>query len=368
MSSKPKTVTKRRPRRRRPYRLARSSAATTKTAAPRPPMDNTPVVHLSACAKDYVRCLANPTPSGCLACVPSNHPNFSLPTRCFARGTFSVGTSFNGYIVADPLKAAFNDTPCIIMNGTTFNGTTIALNSANNILAYSNSPYVVTNLDNDGNGVNPRVVAALLRIRYVGTLLNRSGTAVCLHDPTHSTLFGRTSSELDAEVQSNRIHIGDKWINVNYAPVYESDYEFRNIPFPGDSIIPNIDANSQFWYMGAWLACGAASTFEYEFWTVIEFQGKNVRGQKLSHSDPVALSAGVVSATNNKPHDLPPTVVEKNFLQKAEGYIAKGTSYVADAKKLYNAGKQLWSSLPKWNYTASMEGLEGLAIEGLSAL
>jgi hypothetical protein len=272
-----------------------------------------------------------------------------------------VGTNFTGFIVADPLKSAFNDTPCIIANGPTFAGTTIALNSANNITANSNSPYVDNNLDNDQNAVNPRVVSALLRIRYIGTQLNRSGTAICLHDPTHSTLFGRTVADLDAEVQSSRVHVCEKWINIHYAPVYESDYEFRITPFPGTSIIPNIDANSQFWYMGAWISCGAAATFEYEFWTVIEFQGKNVRGQVLTHSDPNALAAGVVAITSVRPSDNPPEATSNNLLQRAEKYIAQGTSYVADFKKLWNTGTKFYQSL-KVGQNATM------AIEGLAAL
>lgn len=302
-------------------------------------------VFLSGCARDYIRCLADASPSGPLACVPSIYPNFSFQQRCFTKGTWTLGPSFTGFIVCDPRHASTFGIAGVLTNSPTFALPSIDLNTASESIQYtSNSNFTYLDLGPAADNYAMRVVSVLLRIRYTGTLLNTSGTAICLHDPTHSSFQLRSASDIDADVMSQRLHISDKWINIHYRPVETSDYIFYEGPFPSSSRPPagavngGIQQGSSFWYMGAWIQCSIASSFEFECWSVCEFQGRNVRGQKIAHADAVGLSAASTAAVGLKPNQATPTKVQEGMLQKATHILANGTSYVKQAKNVFNEG------------------------------
>jgi len=291
-------------------------------------------VFLSGCARDYARCMADPTPSGPLACVPSPYPNFSFKQRTYAKFTFSLGNNFEGFVVFSPPLAIVKGTPCAIANSPTFNLNVITLNDPNNVVATSNSNFNESAIGQGVNDIGVRVVGALMRIRYIGTELNRSGTATCIQDPTHASIQGRNQSELDSEIESRSVYIGKDWINIPYCPKTVNEYQFLTNNIPNTSKYPNIAAAVPYWYIGAWLSCSTQSKFEVECWCVGEVTGAPVTGQTLSHADPTALSAVVTAGSALVPHTASLPAMQENMLERASRYIATSTSYVTSAKKL----------------------------------
>lgn len=312
------------------------------------------VSYLSPCARDYVRALANPF-QGPLACVPSQTPNKTLKVRVFTRGSFFTGTSGIGFIAVDPTNSCFNDVPCVLKTNATFAGNTFNLNdtvSGAIDQAFSNSNYVSTDVALGGDGIAFRIVSSGVRIRYAGTELNRGGFATCLHDPTHTVLTGRDQSSIDGEPMSRRIHIKEDWINILYAPVFGQDYDLRTAFANADP--PTIGALPR-WYMGALITAptNTPAPFEYEFFSIIEYQGRNVRGLSMSHADPTALSAGASVAIANTPSRRPSVEIENDFLHKAYDYVRYGISHVENVVKTgakvyntYNALRQSSMGIP----------------------
>lgn len=302
-------------------------------------------VVLSGCARDYIRCLADPTPSGPLACVPSPYPNFSFRQRCHAKFTFSVGNLFEGWVVFDPVLSLVKGTPCAIANSPTFNTNVITLNDPNNITATSNSNFDHSDIGQDVNDIAVRVVGALMRFRYVGSVLKTSGSATCLQDPTHASLQGRTQAQLDNEDQSRSIIIEKDWINLHYAPKNVAEYQFLTTAIPGTQRYPNIAAAVPHWYIGAWLSCTEAAKFEVEVWSVGEITGSPVTGQSLSHADPLALSAGVTAASAIMPNTASLPGLQKNLIDKATDYMVTGTSYVRSFQNLGSSVMKMGETL-----------------------
>lgn len=329
-----------------------------------------PSVFLSDCAAKYARCLANPTFSGPLACVPSQYPNRSLKQRVYCKGSFALSAATQGWILVDPARSCFNDSRSVLTNSGTFpSGAAINTNALSSSIQYNtNGPYALIDLGLNGDGLAFRVVGCMVRIAYAGTELNKSGFTVGLHDPTHSTLAGQTLSDLDAEVQSKRNHVTREWTSVTYNPVVDSDYEFNGFAFPSssspaDSILGTLGTmvdTAAYYYMGFIISASAPATFEFEVWTVCEFQGRNARGQTISPSDTVGAAAAVTTAMSSRPSTVAPQQQEQNFLDRTASYIRTGSSYV---KSIKNVGTSAY------NFAEGLFGENAmLAVEGLAAM
>lgn len=329
-----------------------------------------PSVYMSDCAKKYSRCLANPTFSGPLACVPSQYPNRSLKQRVWAKGSFALSSAQAGWILLDPARSCFNDSRSVLTNSNIFgSGDPINTNATNLSIQYNtNSQYSLGDLSLDADGVAYRVVGSMLRIAYAGTELNKSGYTVGLHDPTHTTLAGQTLSDLDAEPQSKRNHVTREWTSITYNPVVDTDYEFNGNPFPASSVPANsmtdvngtITGSTPHYYMGFHISASAPATFEFEAWTVVEYQGRHAIGQTVSPADTVGAAAAVTTAMSSRPSTVTPQQQEQNFLDRAAGYIQTGSSYVRSIKNLGSSA---------YKFGEGLFGESGmLAIEGLAAM
>lgn len=269
-------------------------------------------IKLSPCAKDYLACLANPS-SGPLACIPDYPALFSRRMRTWVKGTFSTSSTAGpglglGFIVFDPLRSLANDTTGCVVTSTTATATnTIVIDAATAQTFNSNSDQVLANYGPGIGFAQGRVVAAALRIRYIGTELNRGGQAVGLMQPNHQSFQNTTLGGLDSFEQSRRFKVGEKWMTVLYRPVDNNDLQYVADPTQGTAALPgSIDA----FYMGFAVRDpgGTANpmAFEFEAYSVLEIQGNNIRGQTPSAFDPVGF--GVVhGATQHNLSALLPT-------------------------------------------------------------
>lgn len=304
---------------------------------------------MSSCTRDYIRSLANPF-SGPLACVPSPYPNWTRKVRVFSRGNFVTSSTNNiGLIWADPVNSSQSTYNCVLSTTAASTSTTFTgYNATGWQGSPSNADYTGVQLGT-GSGIQTRVVSAGLRIRYAGTALNKGGRIIAFQDPTHTTLNNRAESTLLSEIQAKEYAVRDDgtWTTILYSPVLDTDYQLNQWNIL-DPTIAGVASDSGRFYMGFLIVSATASTpFYYEFFAVHEYQGSTVRGQELSHADPIGLSVGATVSTAHLPTQASNAAIESSFVSTASKYLKEGISYavhnpgnviagVKAAKDVYN--------------------------------
>lgn len=162
-----------------------------------------PPMALSKCALKFALAIADPfhpaAKGACLPCFPSP---LSQKVTGYTRFNAVVGSTGFGFLQVCPCVA--NDLPIAFYSSSTAYGlTNVQALSANNVLFngvvaanLTNLPYNSSTLANSvqgGDNIAARVVSIGVRVSYVGTTLNESGTYSCLVSPTHENL-GITAS------------------------------------------------------------------------------------------------------------------------------------------------------------------------------
>lgn len=275
-------------------------------------------VQVSAPCVDYCHALCNPFDSPAVGM-----PTFpSLPTlkqKVYSRGTAYTGTAGVGFVTLRPNQACVNDVPSVWYTAPTYSA--VIIDHTTSSSATSNSMFSLADIDPDGTSV--RIVASGLRVRYGGTELNRGGFKVCLVDPTHQTLQGRNEASLNSELQAKRVAVTRQWTSLVYRPVTTSEISFTG----------TISTNGS-GYMGVMMVSpdpSIAELFEWEAFTIVEYQGANARGQ--THTDPDPIGYAAVSAVANKTNGImtvPSSSAAKEMTTAVSHYIAHGISGVND--------------------------------------
>lgn len=277
---------------------------------------------LSACAADYAKCLANPF-TGPLACIPDFPVLYSSKQRVWAKGSFSTGTLGLGFIVANPLAAAANDLTCVWTSSAIYALNSVDITNVNTVTVLSNSQYANANFGPTPANIQCRIVGAGLRIRYMGSELNRGGYKIALLDPTHDSLNNATVATMRAEPTSVEFAVKREWTQVLYRPVYNDEMQFA------DAI------NTAAPYMAFLVQSATATTsleYEYEFSVVYEFQGRTIKSMTPSHSDPTGFAAVNASSLTSPaliPNNTPDKQRENMSLQTAAHYVGQGISSVS---------------------------------------
>lgn len=278
-----------------------------------------------------------------MACVPTFPALQSLKARVYSRGYVYTGTNNAGFIILDPVRSSTNDGDSIYFTSTTAAPTQFTVVAAAGVAAANtNASYAQADFNLNESGFGVRVVSSGIRIRYAGTELNRGGNIIALQDPTHSTLDGRTPAEMLAEMQARSFPVNRQWTTVLYKPVSSGDLNFAQAN-PGAS---------QAYYVGLWIAGATSSApFEYEVYSILEYQGVNVRGQSPSHTDPtgfaavhsVSVNTNVLNATQ-----LPNNVRERNSIAATMDYLSHGlSSATSTVGQIANSAMGLGKSLNK---------------------
>lgn len=277
-------------------------------------------VQISAHCSDYCHALCNPFDA-----KPAGLPTFpSLPTlkqKVFAIGTAYTGSAGVGFVAARPEAAAVNDVTNVWYSTAAYGGTTIDTVAAGVNTANSNAMFTAAEISDDLTTY--RIVGCGLRVRYGGTELNRGGFKVCLVDPTHRTLAGRDEASFNSELQTKRVGITRSWTTLVYRPVAVNDVNFRASSPTSDNP-----------YMAALIISpdnAINELFEWECFTIVEYQGANARGQ--THTDPDPIGYAAVSAVANKTNSVFTQSASKSAAEMHEAvghYIAHGISGVND--------------------------------------
>jgi len=327
------------------------------------------LVHLGKCSHEYASCLGNPF-NGPLACIPIHPAQLSKKVRNFVRGTFQSQTS-NGiaYIAAWPEAGVVNDQFSIIHSlpsSTTANW--FDFSAAGQGFDSTNAEYSETQIGLDSDQFEFRVVGSGLRIRYTGTELNRGGEIVGICDANHVSLFQRSLADINKEEVAKKFSVDRKWKTVLYRPVENDDFQFAS----SITSVAFTDTEKTY-YMGFALQspAGVSVTFEYEFFSVYELFGKNIRAMTVSNVDAVGFSAvhSVAQLGNNLlPTELEPLMVSRKMVIDSAKHIASEQSHVsiADMASVTNSGLKLASTLVKNADNIQSAGQVALdAVEGV---
>ncbi len=238
------------------------------------------------CVKHYFSALVDPFESPAGACMPCDlFPLPSQKVKVFIRGKLNLGTSGIGFILANPTLA--NDVNVITRTTSTSVITqSTQFTAATNIVGatFSQLPYNSAALT--AKSVQGRVLALGVRIKYIGSLMNRNGLVLSLEDPDHQSTVNQTFDSVSANPYADARRVGDgEWdAAVCWSgPVTPQELEYANV-------------NSYADYSMVMAISGAAGDlYEFEVYEHAEFIGTNVPGKTPSHS--AAEAFGKMNAT-----------------------------------------------------------------------
>lgn len=273
-----KTVSNRQPKTRRNRRQKRRRASV------RGPMQ----CCLSPVAAAYAEALAHPD-VGPLVGIPNGDTIFSKKQRVWIRGTANTGANAKLAITAQPFAAIVNDLNTIAVQSN-IDGLPATLETGG---AVTNAPYASTGIAAN-QGVQARLVSAVLRAKYIGTALNAGGIMYGLQEPTHGGIAGNTSEQMmkHSSCTYRSIKSGEDWFEVHYRPVDNHDVSWIDAITKTNPFTYAIKSDGQtladaaYPPMGIQITAAAASqSIAYEFFAIVEYCGVNVTGKTLTPPD-----------------------------------------------------------------------------------
>lgn len=182
---------------------------------------------LSPCSKTYLQALTDPfSIEAGAACVPDLRDLPSQKVMVKGRTTIQAGPTGFGFVVVSPTSSCSNtfsvyrstqlapNTPIDL--DVTAVGTTAELVPQ---FPYTTAVFV---------DLQARTVACGLRIRYLGTELNRSGRIIVARLPIGATFQGQTTNSILSMNSVQSIPVTRKWSTVTWVPSGDPDYEYSS--------------------------------------------------------------------------------------------------------------------------------------------
>jgi hypothetical protein len=192
----------------------------------------TPDKELDACLVKYSIALINPfdeTAKG--ACLPSFPAFPSQKMRTFIRTTTKIGILGQGFVIAR--GSASNNASAMALTNVAYDGdvgSSFASTGTGIIVATSNSNYSTTDFGTDG--LQQRLVAMGVRVRYTGTELNRSGRISMCENPNHQAWVGQTFPEFRLYDNSTSDDFDRNWHMCTYQPINATEFSYGNSNYP----------------------------------------------------------------------------------------------------------------------------------------
>lgn len=262
----------------------------------------------------------------------------------YAKGTVQTSSTTGfGYVSVTPHLACSNQQPFVAHSTSALTTAYPSFkNGALGTTAVSNSEFDNSNFFAPNN-TRYRVVSAGLRIRYIGTELDRGGQIILFMDPLHESVItnvsttpatGKTLATVEGYTESKRFPVDRNWKTVLYRPVDDQDNQMQD----ASNFLNNgpflYDTNAAgFYYLNAYIQAASPTSslnFEWEVYVNLEFTGRNVRGRIPSHFDPsgfAAVHAATVHSNQLMPSDKPDGVRVTSFLEAAEHYLDHAISF-----------------------------------------
>lgn len=282
-------------------------------------------IQLSSCGKAYIGSLVMPFSHldssqassnamlgagggipATLPCVPTFPALKSRRLKIFGRGTTSASSDGDAQFLLAPRRAA-NDygtttdagCPLLMTTGSNSYGSTFisadtgGANAAGIIGVNYNSDYGSTQTS---AYVSERLVCAGLRIRYSGAELVMGGIIHCIEEPNHNSLSGQPLTSFNGFESYFRQAVSRDWTYLVYTPTQAGDYDYSPDFATGYDVTKGMAH-----YMGMMIiGSGAGSAWEYEFISILEVVGEQIRDLVPAKSDMKALevAAAVIRPEN----------------------------------------------------------------------
>lgn len=292
------------------------------------------------CLRDYTYVLANPF-DGVPSCVPMLPALHSRKLKVFARGIMHTQTADGfGFVLANPNNMA-GDVTSVHYTRPTDTYTTLsnlALSSS------TNSPY--TTGDFTSNAVSGRLVACGLRIRYIGTTFNQSGSARAIEHPDHQNLHGFSWAGLGSFDKVQSAPVTREWIVCTWQPITPKEFHYTTSAAVQDTAT-NHDS------LAIAVQCDSTighSPFEWEYFQVFEAIGMSVRGKTPSHIHPdtpqvIARLSQQPTSWFDQVANSASTGMNKAFEQGSYMFTGMALSQIGASFSNYNQRRQAYLTL-----------------------
>lgn len=296
------------------------------------PRARPPTEALSDCSKKYAVAVSNPfgmldatslqansalykgkkVEDGGDACIPSFPPIKSRRVKLFMSGVFGTSSATTGYgnIAFAPRRLANNypvnaTSPPLIFSSIgavvgasfeTMDDNVSAIPAGYGVNQW-NSDYSMAQLLNStaGQGIQQRVVAAGLRIRYTGTELARGGIIHAIEEPTHTSLSSLPITNVSAYESHFRCAVTREWCTLTYTPVSTEELNYANDYYSNPGAVPFPPYLGHF--IGFLIEGAVSAPFEYEAILLMEVQGSQVRDLKPATADITGMQAVINTIT-----------------------------------------------------------------------
>lgn len=178
---------------------------------------------IDQCVRDFLRALVAPW-SNPPACFPGSL--IALPSRkvvCFARGT--LPTAADKKIYLGVRGCMVNDQSSLVHNAASDGSTAIPDFGAPGMVEVNvNSPF--TSSEVTGSGVDVRLTSLGIRVRYIGSELERGGRIIMLEHPNHDSVGGKTETGLTAFRGCASVPITRDWVSLTWSPKTAKEYNY----------------------------------------------------------------------------------------------------------------------------------------------
>jgi hypothetical protein len=249
-------------------------------------------IRIPECVHHFMHALVDPfsAPSG--ACLPCDL--FPLPSgkyKTFARGRMALGTAGVGFVYMTP-TAARNISFMGYSSAATVCSVSSPITSATNQGSLFNLQSPFTDAQLTGFSVASRIVAAGIRLKYVGQLAQRNGVVTAFEDPDHQDARRFTYDEINSSPYSDIVRVGmEEWDGTVClsGPVAPQEVEFLNSQYNmGASVAPMILVVSGV----------AGDVYEIEGYIHFEVIGTIVVDKTKSHAEPSFFGKVIEAAKN----------------------------------------------------------------------
>lgn len=286
---------------------------------------NRPKAYIAPCTQSYAMTLHDPfrvhgIGLPCTPVIPS------LKTEAFSKATVETGTAQVGFIQVDPLRMIASDTAAIWASNATFTGSQTETAGVGVVALTANSPYTNAQFTGEEGGLSFRVVSCGLRVRYIGTELNRGGELFAVSHPSHADINQMSLNEARALNTTKIYPVTKDWVTVLWCPVLPNDYSYT-------SAVPNARPVLAILYVAP---SGTVGQLEYEAHVNYEVVGAPARGMTRSMADPIGFSAvqQALQGSQMSYHATDQAAVQRSLIDSVEDTISN---------KMSSAASWLWN-------------------------
>lgn len=241
------------------------------------------------CLHSWLSAFKAPFARAAGVCLPVNPAPPSRKIVTYAKGTLACGTAGFGYVMNIPSVA--NDEPCMYYSDATFPGTQctnagVGVNSLNN----TQSSFVAANFS--ATALKSRLALAAVRVRYIGTELNRGGRVGAFSYSNHADVNFSGFANLGAIPGYTTMPVDRKWHTIRFNAQYPWEMSYG----ASSRMVDEAGATDTAFKFGILIESSPSNQFEFEFVQYHEIAG-------LTHSQtPSYASAktdGALAAIND---------------------------------------------------------------------